>query len=126
MSNTTGRCLRPLQQACLPECSSLPNNLYKDSPMNMATFIRYAKCLPRKPSFTRTDCQQSTNCSNQIHINEFVLADGSSTSFTIHQGYLISHGTAVAQWLRCCATNQKATGSIPAGVSGFFIDIKSF
>jgi hypothetical protein len=35
-------------------------------------------------------------------------------------------GTAIAQWLRCCATNWKVTGSIPAGVSGFFIDIKSF
>ena len=35
-------------------------------------------------------------------------------------------GTAVAQWLRCCATNWKIAGSIPAGVSGFFIDIKSF
>jgi len=34
-------------------------------------------------------------------------------------------GTAVAQWLRCRATNQKVAGSIPAGVSGFFIDIKS-
>jgi hypothetical protein len=34
--------------------------------------------------------------------------------------------TAVAQWLRCCATNQKVAGSIAAGVSGFFIDIKSF
>ena len=34
--------------------------------------------------------------------------------------------TAVAQWLRCCATNQKVTGLIPAGVSGFFIDVKSF
>jgi len=34
--------------------------------------------------------------------------------------------TAVAQWLRCCATNRKVTGSIPAGASGFFIDIKSF
>jgi len=34
-------------------------------------------------------------------------------------------GTAVAQWLRCCATNQKVAGSIPAGVSGFFIDIKT-
>jgi len=32
----------------------------------------------------------------------------------------------VAQWLRCCATNQKVAGSIPAGVSGFFIDIKAF
>ena len=34
--------------------------------------------------------------------------------------------TAVAQWLRCCATNRKVAGSIPAGVSGFFMDIKSF
>ena len=34
--------------------------------------------------------------------------------------------TAVAQWLRCCATNRKVAGSIPAGVSGVFIDIKSF
>jgi len=35
-------------------------------------------------------------------------------------------GTAVAQWLRCCATNRKVAGSIPAFVSGFFIDIKFF
>ena len=34
--------------------------------------------------------------------------------------------TAVAQWLRCCARNRKVAGSIPAGVNGFFIDIKSF
>ena len=34
--------------------------------------------------------------------------------------------TAVAQWLRCCATNRKVAGSIAASVSGFFIDIKSF
>jgi len=40
----------------------------------------------------------------------------------LHNG----QGTAVAQWLRCCATNRKAAGSIPASVSGFFIDIKSF
>ena len=25
-------------------------------------------------------------------------------------------GTAVAQWLRCCATNRKVAGSIPPGV----------
>ena len=31
-------------------------------------------------------------------------------------------GTAVAQWLRCCATSRKVASSIPAGVSGFFID----
>jgi len=40
--------------------------------------------------------------------------------------YLISGGTAVAQWLRCCVTNRKDAGSIAAGVSELFIDIKSF
>jgi len=34
--------------------------------------------------------------------------------------------TAVALWLRCCATNRKVAGSIPAVVSGIYIDIKSF
>ena len=28
--------------------------------------------------------------------------------------------TAVAQWLRCCATNRKVAGSIPVGVIGIF------
>jgi len=35
-------------------------------------------------------------------------------------------GTAVAQGLRCFATNLKVAGSIPAGVSEFFIYIISF
>ena len=34
--------------------------------------------------------------------------------------YLKLTGTAVAQWLRCCATNLKVTGSIPHGVIGIF------
>ena len=40
--------------------------------------------------------------------------------------YHIILGTAVAQWLRFCATNRKVADSIPADVSGYFIDIKSF
>jgi hypothetical protein len=32
----------------------------------------------------------------------------------------------MAHWLRCRATNRKVAGSIPAVVSGIFIDIKSF
>ena len=32
----------------------------------------------------------------------------------------------MAQWLGCCAINRKVVGSIPAGVIGIFIDIKSF
>ena len=46
-------------------------------------------------------------------------------------GYLVidlkgQPGTAVAQWLRCCATNRKVAGSITTGFRAFFIDIKSF
>ena len=33
---------------------------------------------------------------------------------------------AVAQWLRCCTTIRKVAGSMPVGVSGFFVDMKSF
>jgi len=40
--------------------------------------------------------------------------------------YIQTMGTAGAQWLRCCVTNGKVACSIPPGVSGFFIDIKSF
>ena len=32
----------------------------------------------------------------------------------------LTSGTAVAQWLRCCATNRKVAGSIPDGVIGIF------
>ena len=31
-----------------------------------------------------------------------------------------TQGTAVAQWLRCCAIKWKVAGSIPAGVIGIF------
>ena len=34
--------------------------------------------------------------------------------------YINWKGTAVAQWLRCCATNRKVAGSIPAGVIEIF------
>ena len=39
--------------------------------------------------------------------------------------YKMEMWTAVAQWLRRCATIRKVAGSIPAGVSGLFIEIKS-
>ena len=45
---------------------------------------------------------------------------------TIAYAQINKEGSAVAQWLRCGATNRKVAGSIPAGVSEFFIDIKSF
>jgi len=38
----------------------------------------------------------------------------------LHSRQVPSVYTAVAQWLRCCATNRKVTGSIPDGVIGIF------
>jgi len=39
---------------------------------------------------------------------------------------ILSLTNSVAQWLKCYASNPKVAGSIPAGVSGFFIATKSF
>ena len=41
-------------------------------------------------------------------------------SVAICQIYSKSQGTAVAQWLKRCATNRKIAGSIPGGVIGIF------
>jgi len=60
--------------------------------------------------------QASCNCADITFLRAVIL---------IHTAVSILW-TMVAQWLRCCATNWKVAGSIPAGVSGFFIDIKSF
>ena len=56
------------------------------------------------------------------HIRCITCTADQQTHFDFIHALLLS-GTAVAQWLRCCATNRKVAGSIPAGVSGFFIDI---
>jgi hypothetical protein len=41
-------------------------------------------------------------------------------SFTNMRELDKQEGTAVAQWLRCCATNRKVAVSIPDGVIGIF------
>ena len=38
----------------------------------------------------------------------------------ISSKYCTTRGTAVAQWLRRCATSQKVAGSMPDGVIGIF------
>ena len=54
-----------------------------------------------------------------------ILARQVAAAARIYSRHPVLPGTAVAQWLRCCATNRKVAGSILAGVSGFFFDIKS-
>ena len=43
-----------------------------------------------------------------------------ATQFSCVLLLLSNRGTAVAQWLRRCATNRKVAGSIPDGVNGNF------
>jgi len=53
-------------------------------------------------------CSVFTGCANVILFRPWNMF----CTFTL--------GTAVAQWLRCCATSRKVAGSIPVGVSGVF------
>ena len=45
---------------------------------------------------------------------------GTRPTCSLSLSFTPDKGTMVAQWLRCCATNQKVAGSIPAGVNGIF------
>jgi hypothetical protein len=56
-----------------------------------------------------------------IVILDFILESLGARGSTVVK-VLCYSGTAVAQWLRCCAINRKVSGSIPARVT----DIKSF
>jgi len=60
------------------------------------------------------------------YIPQFLLYLLPFLRYLLFQCLFLYWGTAVPQWLRCCATNWEVAGSIPAGVSGLFIDIKSF
>jgi len=57
-----------------------------------------------------------------VKLNSFsTLRSGVAQSVSRHfDSRTVLPGTAVAQWLRCCATNRKVAGSIPDGVNGIF------
>ena len=59
-------------------------------------------------------------CVLMAQVNNFMASQAWKTLIRINYDMLISEGTAVAQWLRCCATNRKVAGSIPHGVIGIF------
>jgi hypothetical protein len=56
-------------------------------------------------------------CSHNSVLN---ISTAQCTTLYKKYGMFICSGTAVAQWLRYYATNQKVAGSIPDGVSGIF------
>ena len=54
--------------------------------------------------------------------NKIKLQEGISFSekWRFQESRVFLLGTAVAQWLRCCATNRKVAGSSPDGFIGIF------
>jgi len=42
------------------------------------------------------------------------------TEYVFALVHVTSWGTAVAQWLRCSATNRKVAGSLPGDIIGIF------
>ena len=75
-------------------------------------------------SVTLTDvCYEWNTKAEIVHVEAIasVVALTSSSPLTGRfSAFRINKGTAVAQWLRCCATSRKVAGWIPAGVIGIF------
>jgi len=64
-----------------------------------------------------------TELHTTVHIgSDFCVFRSGPVINAVHFCFInaILKGTAVAQWLRRCATNRKVTGSIPDGVIGIF------
>jgi hypothetical protein len=57
----------------------------------------------------------------QSGIKTLLLSRPTRSLDTVMAKSIYRVGTAVAQWLRFCATNRKVAGSIPGGVIGFFL-----
>ena len=102
-------------------------NCARSCTLNIATRIEVSK---------RFHSQRITNKMQRFTIYLFLYhALHVSDGFSVHQSsraqnctYSVRywsdqyyyHWTAVAQWLRCCATNRKVGCSIPVGVIGIF------
>ena len=95
-------------------CNPRINNTYTLYFTPMYKYIRpYIGCITY--TYVRVDTYVRTYIHTHTHTH---------THTQTHTHIYIYIYIAVAQWLRCCATNRKVAGSIQAGVSGFFIDIK--
>ena len=80
----------------------------------LVAWSRNSRAIPVLPLRAVRPIESLSACTTRVH---FTLL------FTLPQR---GTGTAVEQWLRCCAANRKVAGSIPADIIRFFIDIKSF
>jgi len=72
--------------------------------------------IPKVSQFTYLSCRIPYKFSNDVEFKFAKFLQLGITKRTIFKKV----GTAVAQWLRCYATNRKVAGSIPDGVTGIF------
>ena len=73
-----------------------------------------------KMSSSDTSCML-TNKTVSLVCKDVVISQTQTLNFCNIVASLARYlGTAVAHWLRCCATNRKVAGSIPDGVTGVF------
>jgi hypothetical protein len=81
--------------------------------------------MPSPPHSSRFDHPINTRWGVQI-IKPLIMYFSPFPCYLIHlrpkysPQHPILKGTAVAQWLRCCATNRKVADSIPDSVTGIF------
>ena len=66
------------------------------------------------------DVREPSHLATVVYLRTFhlILLLQKLQDFKYHSSW--TTGTAVAQWLRCCATNCKVAGSIPGDVIGIF------
>ena len=94
-------------------------------------FEQKRKNLLPSPGFYTRLVHSVANSQHLLHCPSFYIAiisvEMCETDFYFNYNifqYFVMHqpclGTAVAQWLRCCATNRKVSGSIPDGVIEIF------
>jgi hypothetical protein len=113
-----------LPETCVTKHQSTPLSIVEERRFS----VQYCESLKSGDNGTVSAMMQGTpsetfNFSTKTISNSLVRLD--SVILILYLFYVPTSmsGTAVAQWLRYCATNQKVAGSIPDGVMELFIDI---
>ena len=96
------------------------------SALNGRKFLTSRPCLfshqelPLVPIEKEAVCGSFRGEKNLLLLKRFVPQTFQPVVYSLYVHATPAAGTAVAQWLRCCATNRKVAGSIPDGVIGIF------
>jgi hypothetical protein len=114
----------PLPSSFPPTAHPTPPHTVPSKPTSWSTFTHFETTFPHlhledgDSIFLRNTAPTSHDSTFTVTVEGTSNANQYRTSRFHKNGmYTVYAGTAVAQWLRCCATNRKVAGSIPASVS---------